>query len=625
MSRVESHFEVGQYAAVIAVLDGAAQGARENALLGLALLRSGRLPEAEFPLARASMLGDAEGRVEYGNLLRLLGRFDEACAHLEDSADDLTGELQLRCLRWWGVAEFQLGRAEPGLRRVERAWHGYLALDDAELSARVTQSLAAMYLRVGDRARAKLLFKEAARALPMRPVPLPLLGALHGLLDIQLHEGDFAGAKETLREAKRALLYTDSPREHAMILSAEAELYRLTGQQQRYLDALERLMERAEDAQDFELRVWTLSRLVDRLSFLGQHGRATQLLIGFGTAPEKWPPELWAAQGLLKRRRELFAEAELDLVRAADAFRVAGRTPELIRALLHAAAAALHDGPSPRTEPYLKEALFEMLRLKTTAAYQSDFEELSELLHFAMLEPDLAPLMEPVLDNLAHLAGAPRLEEDGAMHLQLTTLGRVAVYKDGSEVALSLKGSALLLVYLALQPGRTRAEIQLALYPDKEANTGAGYVRSAIAELREKLGRDVITYEGPHNAPWYRLGQRVQLDLDLTRFHDALKKGELARALALYRGEFMPGADDGEWAIHLRETALLALTYELRDQLSRHRSEGDYRRVILLANQLLRVDPYDQEVLEARLSAARIVASSHEVAKYAAELKRMYN
>ena len=124
-------FETGDYAAVVALLQETASSAREHALLGMALLRGGDLPEARTPLLRAAALGDEEGSVEYGNLLRLLGQLDEACAHFAALVPTLQGaELRLRALRWWGVSEFQAGRTQEGLARTERAWHGYVGLGD---------------------------------------------------------------------------------------------------------------------------------------------------------------------------------------------------------------------------------------------------------------------------------------------------------------------------------------------------------------------------------------------------------------------------------------------------------------------------------------------------------------
>ena len=626
MEQLQDQLELGQYQAVIAALEHEARTPQALRLLGLAYLRSGQSPDlAELPLLQAHLQGDPEASVEYGNYLRFVGRYEEACRHFAAVQPELQGELNLRCLRWWGVTELQQGESEEGLQRLERSWYGYIAYGNPELTARITNSLAHMHLRFGNHSRAKHLFQEALRQLPEQPVPQPRLTALHGLLELQIQQGDYLGAQITLDQVGRALRYTDSERERSLALIARSELQRLTGKFEGYTEHLEEVALCAASLDDYELKVWATAKLAERYSALERFGEAMQTLIGFGVPQDQWPAELWAAFGLLLRRRHQPGEAYGALQHAAGQFRQQGRTPELIRVLMHAGAAALRDQRPESAIISFKEALFEMLRLKMHAAFQPDFDELQELVHYALLEPETATLLEPVLDNLAHLIGSPRLQEDSLMSLQISTLGRVSVFKDHAEVPLSLKGSPLLLAYLHLHPGKTRAEIQLALYPDKDPNTGGGYIRSAIAELREQLGREVVIFSGPKNAPVYRLGSLVHCELDVSAFRQAADRGESARMLALYRGEFMPGIQDSEWVQDVREELWLTFTLELRVQLTRFEEAGDWRRVILLANQYLKFDSYDQEVLHLRVRAAQVVGSAHEVARYTTQLKRNYN
>ncbi|BDP44308.1 hypothetical protein DAETH_42770 (plasmid) [Deinococcus aetherius] len=626
-SPAQDAFAAGSYAAVVTLLQGQARSAREYALLGIALLRTGQLAQAESSLHRATILGDPEGTVEHGNLLRLLGRYDEARAHLEEVLSGLPeGELKLRALRWWGVAAFEAGDTQEGLRKVERAWHGYVALGDDALTASVTQSLAQMHAILGHVARAKLLLQEAIHALPIEPDPAPRLSALKNLLDLQIRGGEFADAHTTLVAAKQALSKAPAPRVAAHLLCSEAELYRLSGGYKSYARTLEALHPLAEELGDHHLRVWAISRLAEHQSLMNLHGQALGTLHGFGLPEEQWPAELWATDGVLRRRRGDYETAYDRLATAASAFRQADATPELIRVLLHLAACELRLRREVEAARSLSEALTAMLRLKQLHEFKPDVEELSELMHYALLEPDLAPYLEPLLDRLAHLAGTPRLAEDGAMRLHVTTLGRVAVTRDGEEVRFAYPNSPLLLTYLTLHPGRTRAQMQLELFPDKDDQTGSSYLRQCIWDLRDKLGPEVVGCSGPHRAPVYRLGPGVQVELDFSHLLVAVKDGEAARALALYRGEFLPGVEESDWVRQRREETLLALTIELRKQMTQARERGDWRRVVLFANQVLKVDPLDVEVLQERVRAAqRVDAPAHELARYVSELHRVYH
>lgn len=625
MNTVEGLFEAGQFDQLITLLSGRELTAREQTLFGLALLYTGRLEDAEFALNRASVLGDPEAQVELGNTLRLLGRFDEAIRHLQAIAHDLTGELQWRALRWWGVAEFQMGQTSDGLKRVERAWHGYIALGNEEWTARVTVSLAQMYTLLGNTRRARRLLAEAVEVLPDLPDPAPRLSALKALAELQVAQGNVTEARETLNAAKQTLSVADSPRLRALLLSTEAECARLSNDQSAYLALVEELHIQAGDLQDYGLRVWSVSRLAECQSLTGRHGLALSTLLGFGCVPDEWPAELWATSGVLARRRGDFSRALGDLMHAAQLFRDAGSIPELVRVQLHLAAAALSLGDEECVVTSLREALTHLLRLHLLNEFRPDLEELSELLHYAVLEPEIAPYMESLLDNLANLAGAPRLPEDGCQAIQVTTLGRTAVHVDGQEVNFTYAGTVPILVYLALNPGQTRAQMQLDLYPEKDAKSGAAYMRQGLKELRDTLGSQVLHFSGPHQAPRYTLGRGVQVELDTQHLRQSLERGEIARALALYRGPFFPQLEESEWARHLRDELALLLTFELREQMARYQAAGDQRRVVLLANQYLRIDPHEPEVLHARIEAARGFASAHELARYTADLRHMFN
>ena len=625
MNTVAGLFEAGQFDHLITLFSERERTAREQTLYGLALLYTGRLEDAEFALNRASVLGDPEAQVELGNTLRLLGRFDEAASHLQAVAGNLSGELQLRALRWWGVAEFQAGQASDGLKRVERAWHGYIALGNEEWTARVTVSLAQMYTLLGNTRRARRLLADAVEILPDLPDPAPRLSALKALAELEVAQGNFREAQDTLNAASQTLRVADSPRLRALLLSTEAECARLSGQPSAYLALVEELHLQAGDLQDYGLRVWSVSRLAECHSLTGQHGLALSTLLGFGCLPEQWPAELWATSGVLARRRGDFTSAVNDLSRAAQLLRDAGSVAELVRVQLHLAAAALSLNDEERVVTSLREALTHLLRLRLLNELRPDLEELSELLHYAVLEPETAPYMESLLDNLANLAGAPRLPEDGCLTVQVTTLGRTAVHVGGQEVMFTYAGTIPLLAYLALKPGQTRAQMQLDLYPEKDAKSGAAYMRQSLKELRDTLGSQVLQFSGPHQAPRYTLGRGVQVELDTQHLRQSLERGEIARALALYRGPFLPHLEESEWAKHLRDELALSLIFELREQIAGYQTAGDERRVVLLANQYLRIDPYQAEVLHARIKAAQGFASAHELARYTADLRQMSN
>ncbi|MFC4453666.1 hypothetical protein [Deinococcus sonorensis] len=89
--------------------------------------------------------------------------------------------------------------------------------------------------------------------------------------------------------------------------------------------------------------------------------------------------------------------------------------------------------------------------------------------------------------------------------------------------------------------------------------------------------------------------------------------------------DVLPGVEEADWLLQMRNEARLTFTFELRAQMIRASAQDDQRRVVLLANQLLRADPLDVEVMQERVDAARTFAPAPELARYVAQLNRMLN
>jgi tetratricopeptide (TPR) repeat protein len=619
-SELQAHFDAGRYDTVIAYLSDFSPVMPEGwRLLGMACMGNGRFAEAELPLMRASELGDAEARVEYGNLLRLQGRFPEAVRHFERITPDLIGELALRALRWWGTAEFQSGHMAEGLERCERAWRGYMALGDDEQIGRVTQTVAQMLVKVGNVTRAQHLYREALRLLPTDRTPIARLSALTGLANVQVLTGDFRGAGVTLAQTREALEHTDALTPRAYLLTVEAELHHLTGDHAAHLRTLEELRATVQTTRDFELLTWTATRFADLYSRLGEHGRALEVLLDL--APDANHPAVTATRGVLLGRRRHAAQAADHLSRVLDLPGLG--EGQRVRALLHLAGAQASLGEDAASLRTFRAALTALVSARDRMLYRPDLQELTPLVQRALLDPDLAPDMQLVLEKL-NVRGNEPPPGTPPLHLRVQTLGRAAVERAGEPVAFSLEGGILTLVYLALHPGRTRRELEATLYPDRDPRTAGDYFRAVFRELRVRLGPEVLQMEGAARQPRYRLGPDVHVHLDVTELRAALAVGDLASALALYRGPFLPGLRmDSEWADELREELKLLLTLEVRTRLTRAVEAGDLRRALLLTNEFLRVDPDDVGILEARVDLARQVAPPQDLARYVVELHRM--
>ena len=260
-------------------------------------------------------------------------------------------------------------------------------------------------------------------------------------------------------------------------------------------------------------------------------------------------PLVTATRGLLLRRRHLYSAA-------IEAFQVALDSPRLesraqLRTLLHMADAQAKNGDPEGSGVSLKLAMEGLLSARDLILFSPDLQELADLVQHALLDPELSPYMEVLLDKFDVLMGRDSVPSDSVLHLKVQTMGRAAIFRDGEEIKFSLQGSVLTLAYLALHPGCTRRELETTLYPDREGKTAGDYFRAVFRELRVKLGQQILWMDGSPKAPRYRLGPGVHLDLDLEHLREALSKGDTARALSLYRGAFLPDSKlESEWVGH---------------------------------------------------------------------------
>jgi len=602
--------EAFEYTTVIELLDDPLPTtAVQWRMLGMALLRSGRLLEAETPLSRASTLNDPEGQVEYGNFLRSAGRFQDAVAHFERVYPGLSGELAYRCLRWWGTTEFQKGEVGQGIAHCEEAWRGYLTLGNTELIGRVTQTLAQMHLGVSNRVRARQMFREALRYSENNPDVAARVAALQGVADLCVDAGELEEADGYITEALR-LLDGAGPEliiSKANMLSLRSEYFAATEQVTEQLAMLEEVRLILLAVPDYELRVWTASRLADLYSRQGKHGKAIEALHELSPTADL-PPALRATRGILMRRRGHMPLAIRDIQTALPDLK-AKDFPVLIRSQLHLAEAMRRNGEESGAVNILRETLILTTQNGHPRANKADFRELRELTQFALLDPETATYMEMVLSQLDLCvtagAGAQVLQR-----IQVETFGHVSVMMNGEQVPLALEGSALALAYLTLHPNRTRAEIQAALYPEKEPETGASYFRSVFRELRQRFGEHVLKTEGPHKQTRYRLYESVYVELDVNEFWEALRQGDVTKALVVYQGAFLKDFRGSPWADETRQALLSSLKLEVRRLLDQAVAAGDSRRELLLCNQYLRIEPLDLDMLQRRNGLLQVTGTA---------------
>lgn len=626
---VQTAFNAGDYRAVLTALQGReGLSADELALLGISLLRISHFSYCEQPLEMAMALGSQEAAVEYGNFLRATGQSRRAAEHFRDLLPTLSGELQYRALRWYGVTQQQLG--EPGATRpLEEARRGYLSLGDRQMAARVGHTLASIYTLNGEYGEASKILDSVIPLLAQHQNQRPLLAAFATLIDIQIESGHFDAASETLERAQEAagdlsddyiLLNLDMRRANIMLM---------TGDFGGYQALLEDVAERSEAIKEISNASYALTHLANYHSRIGEHTLAVRTIGRLRALTRDISLHTQTVLGMMALRRGDAAGALKTLLDVRQQAFERSAFVDATRALLLAAYAAYGMNDLQRCSDLLSEALLELAgqpRAQSRATIAPELREVEEMLAFARLNPNLAPLLEAALEDASHLSG--NMRDDlftSGMRLEVMTLGQELVLRDGVPCSMRVRGSVAVLTYLAMHPRSTRQTVITDLWPDRDPKKSATYFRQCISDIRESIGSDVILVEGAHQSPEYRLSSKATVILDSQRVLQLVSNGQLPAAVAAYKGEFLPGLEGSEWAdeqrVHIREALLKSLHGEMRAA----RLGREHRRVVLLATAILDIDPSDMETEELRLDMAREVSSAAEVARFEAERHRRMN
>jgi DNA-binding SARP family transcriptional activator len=189
--------------------------------------------------------------------------------------------------------------------------------------------------------------------------------------------------------------------------------------------------------------------------------------------------------------------------------------------------------------------------------------------------------------------------------LRIEVFGGLAVRPEGGEpCALPAKKARALLAFLALPAGRphSRERLTALLWGDTPDGLARQAFRQTLSRLRRALGEEAeaLLVDGP---------ETVALDagkvwVDAGAFEVAVARAEpteLARAVELYRGDFLEGLDVGEppfeeWHTvereRLRELALDALAKLLRHQMDAQASDAAVRTAL----RTLALDPLQEVV-----------------------------
>ena len=184
--------------------------------------------------------------------------------------------------------------------------------------------------------------------------------------------------------------------------------------------------------------------------------------------------------------------------------------------------------------------------------------------------------------------------------LHIKTLGQLEITRNGRILTFKMSKAAVLLAYLAYQPGQVHNRNQLAtlFWADETERKARENLRQAIYQLRRGLGQETAVFchisrttiqfhpDSPHQ-------------LDATQFQAEMAAQQWEAAAELYQGDFLHSFSAGdsilldEWIILQRERLYQMATQALL-HAAQQASERDSAQAEQYATRLLQLEPWNE-------------------------------
>ena len=192
------------------------------------------------------------------------------------------------------------------------------------------------------------------------------------------------------------------------------------------------------------------------------------------------------------------------------------------------------------------------------------------------------------------------------MRIQLLTLGGLQIFDDARELErpLTQRSRAALFIYLTIERRVAREALTAMFWPESDAENARHALRQSLYHVSRTFdGRDWIVSRAHELVVCDGIGS------DALAFTDAMERGDVERAVRLYRGPFLDGVhlvalQSWESWVDGRRTRYSRLFRKAcRDLFDARLSNGDFAGAITVAERWTAPDPTDDEAQHRLISA----------------------
>jgi LuxR family maltose regulon positive regulatory protein len=623
---VQEYYERGRWTTLMRWLDALPEAELEKfpaLLLCRAQLKaeSGALPEAQTLFVRARAEFQAQGElVQVARTWLEQARYEADAAvatRMCESAQAILPEndfvWQALVQRTMGIIASRQGDIPRAVKLFERASKLYEIANARALQADAESDLGAMYLAIGDRARAEFCFNNALQHAQRVRNAVKLANALNSIATTRYQKGELSAALELLQEALPQARAAGHLRIEAYVRASLGEVRRDRGELPEALEDFNAASEIAEKIREPFLLTFVRVAIGDVWRLSGDLATAERVLQSAMQVSNAHHSgyEVALVQlgfGALKLALDEPNAAEHHLMHALPLLERANAKREQARAFFYLARVALlkkqqaiavrHLRALVRLGKELGEDQFLIAdAARTPELFELAFKRHVGVSYFRRLQKKLErhPLRPPPI--------VPMTEEKWVA-MDLFALGEARVLLNGVPVAFPTLTTKELFFFFALFPQEWRKEEVIAkLWGDISPGQGNDLFHSSVYRLRRSLFQDVLVYRNG----LYQLNPEVLCRIDSVEFERLLDQAQVAsaeqmtlleRAVKLYAGDLLDEIYR-DWCNPLRERLRTRFLGALLQLAQGYMDLQDFRSAQKWYETLLRYNPLDEAIYRA--------------------------
>lgn len=593
----------------------------------------------DYEMAETALDGAEQGYIEIGDHVGQMrvkmqrafialqrGNYNAAAAMLTQITDTLPDEPELKgnALKILGVARLRMGEAITAIEYLEEASTHFRNDGDAYALANVLQDLSVAFWQLGRFDQANACLQEVVALRRSLGSPGALAAALNNLGSYYHRSGHYDQAKATFEEGLRIVMRVPNRRVESALLWSLGELRRdmsafdealqLHNRSLALIGASDPWLRCAVMISCSQLYRW--SGKIEEGKSLAEKAIALADEHGFALERAMARAAFWAAQTLLGQA----AAARLQFEDVMNELQRQSARSEMVQVDALSATAALLCSDQTSADELVNRALEEAqtigaLHVLATEVGHTPFLETLVVKH-ASKYGDLIRAIKRLRNAQANTPQQDKLLRQvmpqTTYSLRVFTLGREHIERDGEPISPSdwrSHTSREMFYFLLFEGAQNREQISLAFWPDHSARRVRSNFHTTLYRARQALGENAIRYlDG-----FYCLDPDLDLWCDAIEMETLVQQARLLplrdartedlwrRAVALFRGDFLPSWSAGWTVLHrerLQETYLEALIGlgQCTD------ARGEHREALQVFRRALDIDPFREDIHRAILT-----------------------